>query len=351
MPAIKAGCVCLLLYAAAIGGQQPVLPGDVVIRTTTTLVEVRVAAVDSAGHPMAGLRRENFQIFDNSKPQPLTLFAPSRSGSAPISAGSTATNAPSEVAPTPPGYAMLLIDWINTGYGERLRVQENVLRLLKNYEPRQKLGIYVLSRHSHLLHNFTADREILATLVERMDMDSGPAAAESRIWTSEDFVKETIRVLNLVGVEMLHVPGRKSLIWLTDGFSMMVSGRGLRGNTGPSALFFQDVEKSLAKLNSADVAVYSIDASGIRMTPNIAFDNLREVSLRTGGTSFHDRNDLDEGMRLALEDAAASYTLGFHAPDDARRGLHVISVHVNVPGVKLRYRETYDPGVAGTVRH
>jgi VWFA-related protein len=342
-PAIKPGCLGLLLCVLVIWGQPSTPPPDAVIRTTTTLVEVRVVAVDSVGRPVTDLRREDFHVFDSGKPQTLKLFSPPRDASAPPS---SSTSAPGEAEPTPPGYAIVLIDWLNTAYPDRLRVQDKLLLLLKNFEPRQRVGIYVLSTHTHLLVDFTADRDLLAALVERMDLDSGPDGAGPRVWTTELRVKETVRTVNLVAGHLLHVPGRKSLIWLTSGFPMLLQGRG-RG--GPAvALFFQDVEKSLARLNAADVAIYSIDASGLRMGPNFLFETLQEISTRTGGTAFFDRNDLDEGVRQALEDAAASYTLGFHTPDDARRGgLHAIEVRVDRRGVKLRYRETYDPSVAG----
>jgi VWFA-related protein len=341
MPAIKLGCRGLLLCAFANWGQQSAPPTGAVIRTTTTLVEVRVVAVDSAGHAVTDLRREDFQVFDSGKSQPLRLFAPSRSGDAPPSPGSRP--APGETEPTPPGYAVILLDWLNTAYADRLRVQEKLLLLMKNFEPRQKVGIYVLSSHTHLLTDFTADRDILAALVEHMDLDDRPDMAGPRVWTPELKVKETVRTINLIAGHLLHMSGRKSLIWLTSGFPMLIPGRGRAA--APLALFFQDIEKMLAKLNAADAAVYSIDASGLRIGPNFLFETMQEISPRTGGTAFFDRNDLDEGIRRALEDAAASYTLGFHAPDDARPGLHAITVRVDRPGVKLRYRETYDPSV------
>jgi hypothetical protein len=69
---------------------------------------------------------------------------------------------------------------------------------------------------------------------------------------------------------------------------------------------------------------------------------LYELAVRTGGTEFSGRNDLDEGMRLALEDMRIGYTLGFNVPEGAAPGLHEIRVRVNRPGVKLRYRESYE---------
>ena len=97
-----------------------------------------MVAVDSKGHAVTDLKREDFHIFDSGKLQLLRLFAPSGSGSAAPSAGSTP--AAGQAEPMPPGYAMRLLDWLNTGYDERPRVRENVLRLLKSFKPRQKLG-------------------------------------------------------------------------------------------------------------------------------------------------------------------------------------------------------------------
>ena len=213
---------------------------------------------------------------------------------------------------------------------------------MKNFEPQQKLAIYVLSTHSHLLVDFTADRDILMALLERIDLDSAPDS-EPKTWNLPLRIKETARVLDLLGDRLLHVPGRKSLIWPTAGFSQGGGGRGQ--NAAPQALVFQAVEKNLAKLNAADVGVYTIDAVGLRMVQDSSLDAMWEISTRTGGTIFSDRNDLHEGMRLALEDGASVYTLGFHVPVDARPESHAIRIHIDRPGVKLRYRESYDPKV------
>ena len=80
------------------------------------------------------------------------------------------------------------------------------------------------------------------------------------------------------------------------------------------------IESALGRLNKADTAIYSIDARGLAMTP--PSDSLFEFAARTGGEVFYNRNDLNECMRVALEDMAVSYTLGFHMPEDATPGLH-----------------------------
>ncbi len=102
----------------------------------------------------------------------------------------------------------------------------------------------------------------------------------------------------------------------------------------------------MGRLNHADIAVNTVDACGLSTKCQSYADSLQEFSERTGGTAFAGRNDIDEGIRLALEDMRVSYTLGFNVPDGAAPGLHEIRVRVNRPGVRpgvrLRYRESYE---------
>ncbi|MBD0369785.1 MAG: VWA domain-containing protein [Pyrinomonadaceae bacterium] len=53
---------------------EEVSEGDVV-RVETQLVSVPTVVTDSAGHPLAGLRAENFRIFENGQPQAISNFA------------------------------------------------------------------------------------------------------------------------------------------------------------------------------------------------------------------------------------------------------------------------------------
>jgi VWFA-related protein len=112
--------IALLL---ALGGVAP--PQDeVVIRTTTSLVEVRVVVEDKDGAPIANLERSNFEILDNGQPQPIRLFAAYRGVHPPLLAnGAASEDASTSVSPTPSEYALLVLDGMNTDYEGRVRVQ------------------------------------------------------------------------------------------------------------------------------------------------------------------------------------------------------------------------------------
>jgi VWFA-related protein len=358
---VTAGCsslaVLLAAGAAAFGQETVPFDSDMVIRSTTNLVQVRVVVADSKGGPVADLQRADFQIEDDHKPQPITLFAADRGIlPAPPAASNSSAN-PSADSAGAPGYSVILLDWLNIKYSYRLQAQEQVIELLKKYQPRQRVAIYILDHDPRLLHDFTSDMPALIQAVEDAGVgfptvdDDAPGRFDARYtgrgsagntewqilyWQNEVF--DTLHTLEVIADHLAHVPGRKCLVWLSAGFPTTVGGISF----GPR------VERALGRLNKADVAMYTVNACGLSSACRSYGGPMYELASRTGGTTFDARNDLDEGIQLALEDMSVSYTLGFNVPEGAAPGIHGIRVRVNRPGVKLRYRESYD--WAGKVR-
>jgi VWFA-related protein len=245
----------------------------------------------------------------------------------------------------PAGYSVILLDWLNIKYSYRLLAREQVIGLLKKYQPRQRVAIYILDHDPRLLHDFTTD---MAALVQAVDdagvgfptLDDDPGGrgrvsggnTEWQILYWQNEVFDTLHTLEVIAGHLAHVPGRKSMVWLSAGFPTMIGGID----------FAPRVERALGRLNKADVAVYSVNACGLSEACRSYGNPMFELATRTGATTFAARNDLDEGIRLALEDMRISYTLGFNVPERAALGLHQIRVRMKRPGVTLRYRESYD---------
>jgi VWFA-related protein len=325
-------CVPFLAALAVVFGQETVpFDSDMVIRSTTNLVQVRVVAEGSDGKPVADLQRADFQIEDNHKPQPITLFTADRGAPEAGSEGATG------------GYSVILLDWLNIQYAPRLQAQRQVIGLLKKYQPQERVAVYILDHDPRLLHDFTSDMPALVKAVEEAGV--GPTTVEDGppgrgaggntdwqilYWQNEVF--DTLHTLEVVAGHLGHVPGRKTLVWLSAGFPTTIGGID----------FLPRVERALGRFNKADVAVYTVNACGLSRTCRSYGNPLYELASRTGATAFAARNDLDEGIRLALEDMRIGYNLGFNVPESATLGLHEIRVRINRPGVKLRYRESYD---------
>lgn len=342
--------VALLAGGFALWQQQTAAddPG-VVIRSTTSLVQVRVVAQDSKGKPVTDLQRDDFQVFDDRKSQPITFFTADRGTAAAV----PTTVAGPHAAPTSGSYSLIVLDWMNTEYPDRYRAKDHALHLLQTYQPRQKIALYLNGRNSRLLCDFTSDLSELVRVLEAADLEFGdldidtPAgrfdaryggrtaakmSAEEQFFFLNKRITDTLRTFGLVADRLARLPGRKSLVWLSDAFPV-------------TPIYYADMERVYGRLNRADVAVYGVDARGLSSTTRSYSGTMIQFAERTGGTAFYDRNDLDEGLRLALEDQSISYVVGFQVPAKAAPGLHEIRVRVNRPRLQLRYRESYEVAI------
>jgi VWFA-related protein len=351
-----------MLAAVAFGRQATQDRPDTVIRTTTRLVQVRVVAEDSQGRPAAYLRKEDFHLEDDGKAQPIALFATDGSSLPASETGASAS--PPEDSAARNDYAMILLDWLNPRYADRLSVLDHVRKLLAKFQPRQMVALYLMGHESYLVHDFTSDNaELLQSLadldpgpydgsrgaVNRLDAQNGGdresaarLSVEEQIFDFNRKVLDTLATLGKVADGLARIPGRKSLIWVSNGFPIVLDGHAVRGAKPAEISYGKDVETAIGKFNRADAAVYTVDARGLPAVPSYGdVATLQEFSARTGGTTFCQRNDLDEGMRLALEDMKISYTLGFAVPVDDGPGLHQIRLTTTRPGINLRYRESY----------
>jgi VWFA-related protein len=147
----------VLAAAIALFAQGPE-PSGVTIRTTTTLVQVGVVVRDAKGRAVEGLKKEDFEILDNGKPQPIAVFYGVEIGglvaaaALPVAAVSSAPAAPSgtftnQLAEKPSargGYSIILLDWSNTGPRNSMRAREQARQAVERLDPAEKIGLYSL---------------------------------------------------------------------------------------------------------------------------------------------------------------------------------------------------------------
>ncbi len=351
----------LTLFAA--GFVQDTAQDDpgLVIRSTTSLVQVRVVVQDAGGKYVSDLQREHFQVFDERKPQPITLFSADRGG-APRALETPGAGGDPATVQKAGEYSLILLDWLNTAYSDRVRSRDMLLEMLRTYQTRQKVAVYLLAKEPRLVHDFTDDMAELAEAVEAAGLEpadmgpdspvgrfdarygarSGPRpSVEEQLFFLNNRVSDSFHTLELVADRLARLPGRKSLVWLSAAFPLLVNGGVIPGAGAAETTYYQNLERLLARLNRGDVAVYPVDARGLSLTSKGYTATMEQISERTGGVTFAGRNDIGEGIRLALEDMRVSYVLGFHVPAGAAPGLHAIQVKVKRPNVSVRYRESY----------
>jgi VWFA-related protein len=327
------------------------------IRATTRLVILDVVATDDRGEVLTGLKAEDFTALEDGKPQHISAFSFHRPGEGPAAP----PQLPPNVVSNAPAYTsnssmnIILLDAINSEFSSHAYAQDMLIRYLGTGPAIQPTAIFALEGKLELLHDFTTDTQALKEALAHFkpqgpehiaDVYSAASPFERRgsFKAGPNARQVTFRAMLDLAHSLSGYPGRKNLIWLSEGFPLNLFPDALLGG---GAAVIEDysplVEKITDALMNAQVAVYPIDAAGVtqvdRFSPRTAMESVAE---RTGGRTFFNRNDIDVGVRTSIDDGSTYYTLEYY-PDNRKWDgkFRRIELKVNRPGAKLRYREGY----------
>lgn len=381
--------VFLFLLAA------PLQPQDAVIRTSVRAVEVNVVAQDRKGQPVTDLAKDDFIIKENGKERPIKLFSMETMGSRGAAGpGETAKSAgpmtfTNRVEESAGAVTIFLFDGLNTRFEDQAYAKRQLLKYLAEVDYKDRVALFSLGRTLTLLHDFTTDTKALIDEINRHKnrlntevADAEPEAADTGDPNMDDFLDNanqkiadftnimrastTAAALEAIAEHTARIPGRKNLVWISSAFPMYIGftpesfGNPSRENRD----FSPETQRAIRALNDASIAVYPVDARGLRtnMTPastgggkrarnntpppSIAadrtYDTMEYLADGTGGKAFHDLNNLSAAIKTATSDARVSYVLTFTPPGDSLDGkYHQLKVEVKRSGVHIRYRKGY----------
>ena len=200
------------------------------------------------------------------------------------------------------------------------------------------------------------------------------AELNEEMYVRNDSVEATFLSLLALAQAFNGVPGRKTMVWITAGFPFHVADI----EHDPSAQNKDLAARTYQALNDANIAIYPVDARGLMALsqasprsrvssaqfggdfapPGISgqlgslrdsIGTLQDVAALTGGRAYYNRNDLDHGIALAVDDSSSYYMLGYYLPaEDAKPGWRKLKVEVTKPGAHVRARDgffvTAEPG-------
>jgi VWFA-related protein len=396
---------------------MPAQEPSLVLRSTTRLVQVNVVVQDKNGRPVANLKKEDFVLRDNGKTQEIRIFSVESKDQLYAPAAQLPPNVFSnrleQRSGAPANVTAILLDGLNTKWGDQAVARRQIIAYLERIQPQDRVGLYTLGRELRVLHDYTTDAALLLKSLARYRNLYTPVldAAEPRpgspmskvdipknpqdpgsiaedvaqglmdlLKDEADFYQEQRILTSLKAVEVLAnhlagVPGRKSLVWVSGGFPMIM---GLLDNARPAAgwptshwfdplprqtrssseeslharritgrnfrTFGPEVDRTIRALNNANLAIYPVDARGLLITPT-AYTNvasMKELAQRTGGKAYYNTNDLMNSVREAVEDSRVTYTLGYYPSDLKEDGnFREIRVRVNRPRLVVRHRRGY----------
>lgn len=403
---------------------------DEVVRITTNLVQIDVTVTDKKGNPVTDLKPEEFEISEDGRPQKITNFslisADGPSVEKPASGKSADKTAPAIIPPTlrvAPNEVRrtialvvddLCLSWTSSAY---------VRKALKKFvdtemQPGDLVAIIRTAGSVGILQQFTSDKRQLYSAIERVrwvprgcggvdsfaelneslelpGMGESPVDRNNRIGVSKDpsvmnqrdrsadagqFRKDVLTVGTLGALSHIvkglkDLPGRKSVIFISDGFSL------IDRESGEVKPVLEAIDRVTDLAARSSVVVSTLDARGLAVTNfaaseailasdisgpdrtgsfnksaavmtartglyNDTKEGLIYLARQTGGMAIQNTNDLARGIKRVMDSQRSYYLLGYR-PDDStfdragRRRFHKFSVKVNRPGLTVYTRKGF----------
>jgi VWFA-related protein len=136
-------------------------------KVNVKLVTVRVVVRDSQGHAIGSLHKEDFELFDNRKPQVITHFSVEQPGSEVAKERKTSEeNAGGKLPSVPEHYVAFVFDDIHLKFGDLVLARTAADRHLATLLPTDRAAIFTTSGQTVL--DFTDDRAKLHDALLRL---------------------------------------------------------------------------------------------------------------------------------------------------------------------------------------
>ena len=237
---------------------QATPPGDSstpVFKAETRLVLVDTVVTDKKGNYITDLTAKDFKVWEDNKEQPVKSFSLESSSSAPSDSHRH--------------YLVLFFDNSTMDTTDQSRAREAAAKFVEaNAGPDRYMAVINFGGAVTVAQNFTADAERLKQVVRNVKFSSvSPNAPPQPVEVASlgmpqlgsaeaSFGARTLLLaLRNVAKSLSTVPGRKSLVLLTTGFSISPSD--------PDVLEKQsELTAAISACNKANVAVYPIDVHG-----------------------------------------------------------------------------------------
>jgi len=413
------GAGILISFSASVSLQaqkaQPQPQSTVREEARVVVVEVPVNVIDRDGRPVEGLKAEDFEVYDDGKPQAVTGFEvlDQRKPLPQAAEGEPPMN------PAASRHFLVVFDLSFASAQGVVRARRSardfVVTRMKELDT-AAVATYAVETGFRLVVGFTGDRTQLAAAVDTLGLpnlvqrsadplgilvtepnrvNDAPFATVGDSGNSLDIVMgETIENMQTMyqksaramyrdrvgrmldsfaklAVSLDSVPGRKHILYLSEGFdSREISGAtsanagskeaewAIRGQTwkidndarfGNTDLKSQ-MTRALALFNRSDCIIHSVDIGGLRTgvsmtagdSPVNGQDSLFYMSEETGGQFLKNANELGTAFDELLDRTGLMYLLAFQpvrVPENGK--FHTLKVKVKRKNYQVSARSGY----------
>ena len=396
--------IAVILLAATLSvGQQPSptprpspAPDDVV-RITTNLVQVDAVVTDGNEKAVTDLKPEEIEIYEDNRSQKITNFAYVRNDAGSRTQPQSATNRnappvrllPQDVRRT----IALVVDDLGLSFQSISQVRSGLKKFVDSQmQDGDLVAIIRTSGGIGALQQFTADKRQLYAAIEQIRWYAAGRSGASP-WTAikpatpgrfgeeldaksdelDQFRDDVLAVGTLGAIRYVitglrELPGRKSLLLISDGFRITAEEKITRtmelSTTSRSDRTLQRLHQLVDEASRASVVIDTINAASLQTSPVMtaedaigsrssdqlvqsmidrSFTNsdrqtgLDYLAQQTGGIAVRSTNDLAGGIKRIMTQPGY-YLIGYR-PNDAtfdlrtgRRTFHHLTLKVKRPG-------------------
>jgi VWFA-related protein len=372
-----------------------------------SVVNLDVYVTDKKGEPITGLKKEDFQVFEDGNPVEISNFFAESRGTAPAPAASAGLGQTAPERPVSQRLRLVVfVDDVNLTQANRMRILQNVEKFLHaELKPGDEVMLVRYDQKLDIRRQFTPDLKLVDGDIEailnlptdirkyersfnsalqsigfsRLGGEAVGTLVEGQLnaWAGEEsiMVQGALDALDSVVSWLAGVPGRKAILYVSDGlpitpgldlytiFTRAPQSAEATKRISPMSAEKFDMTKRFRQLTSHAsrnrVAFYPIEAYGTRNSEGSLFDSVslavRQAGLRfladdTGGKALVNAADVPSALAKVADDFATYYSIGYQPNRPGDEAEHKIEVKVKTRGAQVRYRQWYrDKPVSETV--
>jgi len=275
--------------SAVLLGQEPTF------KTGTEIVSLFVTVVDAQGRLVPDLTKDDFEILDNDKVQPIIYF---ENIIQPIS-------------------VVVMLDTSGSMTGSISLLKDAAEQFLLRLLPADQGRVGAFNDKIQISAHFTKNRDELIGDVKELDFGNG-----TRLWDAV-----LLSLDELKGIE-----GRRVVLVFTDG-----------DDTESKARLGTTIDR--ARVDDAMVYAIGLESNffnGQRMVRSEPDSGLKKIADETGGGYFELKKtaDLAPTFTRVAQELHAQYVMGF-TPLQLDGKVHKLSVRIKKPGMTARARRSY----------
>ena len=398
------GLFLLLAGTALTAGQAPApaqppaaAPQPPTFKVRVDYVEVDAVVTDRQGRLVRDLKKEDFQVLEDGKPQAITNFTmvdiPVDKDNRPLFAASPiAPDVRTNAKPFDGRVYVMVIDDLHTRFGRSQRVKLAARQFIeRRLGANDLMAVVHTAGSSDANQEFTSNRKLLLAAVDRTQgrkLDSATANKTNEYNRTRDTrqqgdalndpddmergfnARTTLDSLRNVAEWFGSVRGRrKAILFVSEGIDYDIYDVIAQSNSNhqSASMVLDATREAIGAATRANVAIYGIDPRGLtdlgdesielgsfpddtslgigpgsmQSELRLAQDSLRTLSQETGGFAVVNKNDFSTAFQRIVEDNSSYYVLAYYPPDARPGRTHKIDVRVTRPGLTVRARKAY----------